>query len=524
MYSVSAILLLALMCVTVPEGLYARRLHRGPRKQNGIKVLCGHTLTEVDHRNDGYRRSPHVVDFNVHLKRDILMWSELADDKIKIEKCDILKGTRDIKLTFKGAELDETDFRRGVVFLIEQAEVEMACRQHLPRYSGIDWEDNYLFFRIKNRKNVGLNSLRVWMHIVPGRYAVPTVDMAVHKEEASISQMSVFKNGVMYDNDNVDDEMEDGDDIDMLTRTVAHWSGPNGPQSPALPVASRLSVVDKTFNLTALELKVSADVDVNISKFRLRRLTKLRFEWDTSLTGTFKADFLFLREFIGEKRSGELNRQFIPDWSFNLNVPLLGKMEAGLSVGIDWVTEIKTSPNLRLSFVAKYLEHQHITAQLFPPKFNAENIKHPETGPSASLEVSDDQGLMNNPIKLEGFSGVRPVFGAAIMYKKKKIIFKGWRIKIKDVEKKIEGLLGAEIGVEVQGSSQSAPYKPFNGPGNAIGVCDSCHQVQGTAFFKGKSQTVKTIVKEKVRDEKVVGSNLFNIRLATICLNKQVCL
>lgn len=69
--------------------------------------MCGQTLTDVGRSSDRYRKMAHVSYFNTHLNLRILMWCAFSEDKIKINNCNILKGTRYMKLTLKNDELEK---------------------------------------------------------------------------------------------------------------------------------------------------------------------------------------------------------------------------------------------------------------------------------------------------------------------------------------------------------------------------------------------------------------------------------
>lgn len=202
----------------------ATRLHRGPRREQGVKLLCGHTLAEVDKemlmkmgiRNAHYGQ--HVVDIDLHLKHDVVMWDELEDDQVSFKQCEFYHRSRLAVVTFTGPMLDISDFRPGTVFAIEQAKFEMACYKNLPTYPDIDAEDDYSFFRIWKVVRAGRDGILVYMKLISGRYVIPAVDIHVHRDEASPSQIDRLKDDIVYDNDNEDDEMDD--EIDTGVRAV----------------------------------------------------------------------------------------------------------------------------------------------------------------------------------------------------------------------------------------------------------------------------------------------------------------
>lgn len=287
-----------------------------------------------------------------------------------------------------------------------------------------------------------------------------------------------------------------------------------------MPISDRLSLLNKRESIAGLDLAVSVDVDVKISSVRLRRLTKLQFEWDQEFVGKFEASLLFLDDSYKSNRTGELAKWFLPGLSFKLGIPLIGKLRAGAFVGINWITRINAGKTVKLFFKAQYKKKQKVTAQLLPPDYNAETVKS-ESGASAELSYSSGNDLN---VRLSGFYGLRPVIGAGITYTKKKVSFKRFRLRVSEETKSVEGNLGADVGVEVQAAVKYPPYEPYLGSGLKIGVCEYCHSAQGSAYFKGQKLSVQAVSGNVVKKEKVILDKLFEVRLATVCLSPQVCI
>lgn len=503
-------------------------LHRGPSKKGAVKLLSGHSLTIPDSTGMKNPRSTaggarhHVLDFTYHLKKDVLIWDEMKKEGINIRKCRINDSGPRSTLYFEGASIDDSDFKMGVAFSIELSDLEISCRRNLPDYPSIDPTDSYLYFLIRKSERTAGGLLKVVMTITHGMNVVPIVDISVHQEDASPDEVYTLQNNVMYDNDNVDDEVTE-EEVESLMSTASRWNAlANQNTSYLTLISTKPSLYDETIKVGPFDLKVNVNVNVGVSKFRLRHLLRLQFEWDQSLGGSISARLYFHQDAHDEKKVGQIKRWYIPGISFSIGIPFVGKLSAGAFIGVNWVTQISGSSSMSLDFSANYERKERVTAQLIPPRYDAQKL--PGSDPSAILTLS---GGTSSSHTLRGFYGIRPLIGAGITHKKTKIRFerRGWRIRIRrrTTTKSIDGNIGADIGIELGTAFQSPAFTAYEGSDLKIGACDKCHSFQGYANFKGKALTAQTVVGSTVKSEKTIVSSLFDIRLGTACLLEAVC-
>lgn len=506
---------LVIFWVHFSEGV--SRVHKAG-KNGKMNVVVGHGLTSFEsepverslsfHPESRKLEKPHVVDFALYLKRDIIIWDELEKDNVSISACGFGDNRRYITMELRGGTLQKSDFEKGVVLIIEQANLELLCGKAVPKFKTIDSTDSYMFLAIKALKLVHENSINITLKIIPGKRVVPIVDLSVRKEEASESDIKKYQN-IKYD----DEEMgtDEPKIVDIATRFAN--SSLSLPYSNHLSLSNKRIFVDKGVNLVA-----NANVNVKISSFRLLRKTGFHFAWDQKLEGFFNTE-LQLDEFLTKaRRSGSVVRWYIPGLSFSINIPVAGKFKAGAFVGIDWVTAMEIGVSATIKMRANYKKHERVTAKLVPPSYKAINKQNGGSYGSVSIAAKEKKNF-----RVSGFFGVRPLIAAGITYKKRKVLFKGWKPKIVTVSKDINGNVGADVGTEIGVVSKSRLYLPYKGSESTIGTCDNCHFAQGAAYFKGKSLTAQTVVGGTVLHEKVVLRSMFVKKLGRVCLLPNAC-
>lgn len=157
--STLATLLFSILCVTLISHTHAKtRLHKGPRKGQPEKIIYGYTKTSppLSDRSGGPPggSAPHIVDFVIHITRDIVVWGELFKDGISMDSCSFKSGSRSSRVMLSGAKLGLTDFGVGVIFAIEKGDFELNCRKPFRLVPGFDKSDSILFF--KNTRKIVL--------------------------------------------------------------------------------------------------------------------------------------------------------------------------------------------------------------------------------------------------------------------------------------------------------------------------------------------------------------------------------
>lgn len=501
-------ILFSLTLFSSGEGM--TRCHRGPKNKNGVAILRGRALTDANGSPaDTGSHARHVVDFSIHLKTDIIIWEELSEDGIRIESCSFPEGASHAKIRLSGKKLDQTDFARGVVLAIEKADLEIGCKKELPSAKEADEADSYWFYRIKRSKNIGDETVLLTVKMIQGMKAVPVIDISVHEKDASKSEIEGLRSFVF----------EDSPGNDETSSRIAPLYDQNA--NTFLPMSDKLQLFKKTIPvLGGVSMEVSGSVNAGIRNFRLTRVSGLHFEWDQTLSASLSASLLTRVNLYRSKRTGSLYRAYIPNMSFSLSIPLVGKIQAGAFLGVNWITELDVSANTRLTFNARYQRYERVRASVIPPSYNAENRLPPGTGASSTTTVSVGS---SSSVRLNGFYGLRPLIGAGITYTKRKVSFRWFKIKIATETKSVNGNLGANVGLQLYAGYRSTSYPPYSGSGIKIGVCHTCHLLQGSAYFRGKTLSVQTVVSGKVTAERVLVSNLFSIRLGTICALQRVC-
>ena len=547
-YGFAVLLTLATLCTLASA---SQRLHKGPSHGQAEVVLQGRTLTDaeygaarrtsassvsralapVGHYQTGARR---IVDFALHLKRDILIWSELHDqDHAKLSSCNIVSRRRRTSLTLLGRNLDPSDFRPGVVLVIDAEDYEMCLRRNVPPMRGIDRSDRQIFVAIESARTGRRGAIRVFGTVTPGRKVVPEVDFAVHEYPEPETEAAMY----------TDTEYAD----EPHSPWSAHFAMPNAVHrmahntSLSLPSVSRFTLAEMERDIgEAAKVKISASVDVNIHSFKLRRLTKLEFTWKQDLSASLDASLEMKDGLLGSRRSGELVRWYIPKLSFKVKVPVIGRLSAGGFVGLNWVSELRAAVSASLKFKARYTRAEHVNARLLPPRYRAQLVASSKSG-DGDVTVSASQG---SSVAVRGFFGVRPVVGVGMkvryrtLYwekiKIRKLTWRGLFKKLWKVVKKlvprwrwknysIEGNIGADFGLEVGAQAKTPAFPPYTRSGLKIGVCDSCHAVHGYINLKGKNFGMQSVVKGRIKGEVTFVSVLFQVRLGTLCALAQTC-
>lgn len=525
---VTALLHLALLQLTDAS----LRLHKGPAPGQSEVVLRGRTVTDDDlppasgsplpttgrsiienvQRADA-PTTRRIVDFALHLKRDILIWNELKQDGGTLHRCGLAAVSKSAGLVVSGKEIDASDFRKGVVLVLDAEDFELCLNRPLPRLPGIDAADNQVFLSINKVYSRPGGRVRLTATVVSGRNVVPKVDFAVHDRPEPEAEAAMHAKV----------EFED----EPHSRWSAHFAMPYtsdrtvSNSSLALPTTSRLSLYKKDIDIGSnAKLEIRVDANVDVQRFRFTRLKGLQFEWEQELSASISTSLVTENNILSSrKRTGELVRWYIPKLSFKVSIPIIGKLKTGGFIGVNWVSQLYVKTSASLSFSATYSRKELVKAQLLPPRYSMYSRGSKSSGRGdVNLNGSGGVGLT-----LSGFYGVRPVVGIGLTYTRKKLKWRRWRFRFVKTTKSLSGELGADIGLQVTAGLKYPPYPAYTGSGLKVGVCSACHSVRGTLDLKGKDFGLQTVKNGVVKSETIFKRNLFEIRLGTLCVLRQVC-
>lgn len=442
---------------------------------------------------DGYR---HLVDFSCHIKRDIVVWDELAKDGITLDRCRFKPGKKKSRVRLSGAKLDVSDFEAGVIFVIEKGDYEVACGKPLNSVPGIDDSDNILFYKILRRRVINRRTVILSLKLLPGRYVVPIVDVNIRKQRAPPMDEDFYM-------------MDSG----TSARVIDPVAGNN-----TLPTSERIS---RSFSRTivvaaGVTFNVAAGVDVSFTSFRVVRLLQLEFRWQQSVDA-FVRGSLNVNLAYRNTLSGEIGQAFIPGLSFGIGIPLVGKLEAGAFIGLDWVVDLEATVQGTLTFDARYRRLEEVTASLLPPSYNAVNKLPSGSGASstASLTLAASAAA-----RFQGFGGIRPFIGVRLEYTRTRIrIFPP---RIDRETRSIDGSIGSDIGLQLTALVMIPPFPPF--PGKSLNsICNNCHNIRANLRFVGKRLSAQLRSGGRVTSERVLVASLFDLDIGTLCFLPQTC-
>lgn len=293
---------------TVPTVCTAKYLHEGFTQPGKHAVLHGTTLaTSNDSASPSLTTQDsevtyHLVDFYIHLDRDVILWDELHQDGVALQ-CDASRlpspgfptpsgrPEKDIDIqrntarplllgqyafTFRGSVIESSDFSTGTVFVIDNYNFERVCGKVVDAVPGVSEEDDTLFFEIFSVPSSGSTHVTVHARRVSGAEVAPLVDVSVHQN--SVPETALPKQ-VVYEEDSLSVASRD------LFAEEA-WANDTIPHQARLTFSCDRYVSLGTFGTLDLHGSVSADV----TRFRLSRVSGLQFTWEqrlsASLTGT----------------------------------------------------------------------------------------------------------------------------------------------------------------------------------------------------------------------------------------------
>ena len=508
--------LLLVVLLFVSQVCATTRLHKGPTNGQSERVLNGRTLSippseageGSSSNSDSSGDTTRLVDFSIHIKKDVVIWNELVKDDIKFKSCWFNPTGRRSDITLAGKKLDVTDFDKNVVFAIEQEDLEINCKRVFEGAPGIDKTDNVLFYKILDVTVISSKKIELKMILVPGWDVVPLVELRVHEEPATSEAMSM--DGFEIDDD--DGEEEEGSSGTEIGQPM---SARFLPGNNSLSTSAKLVSVNRWFEVTTgVSIYVDANVCGRVYNFKLTRLSGFRFEWEQKLEAQIKANLIVNVDYKNHK-NGEALRRYIPGLSFQAGIPLVGKLQAGAFVGFDWFVELDASARSNLHIDATYQGHEAVTATLIPPRYTAVNKLPAGTGATStsSLTYSGTAAL-----RFQGFAGLRPKFGVGITYSRTRITFRRWKLRKYTERRSVDGNVGVKVGVDVQTALMYPGFPPYTGSGWKLGVCNECHHARSSLHFAAKHLSARLMVGDRIAAEGVLVEKVFNWRILTACL------
>lgn len=522
-------------------------------------VLRGHTLTDSASALNiepgllpKLGHEAHKVDFYVHIERDVVVWDELSGSganlqcfktgsnlflnpirtprpigvprfprkPLPIDTFPLDKfsshlsvadestvvvhqqlGTGYYRLVVTGAGIDTSDFPTRSVLVINNEDWEDSCKTTIEEVSGVDEEDDTLFLEILSSKTLSTTSVSINVKRISGEGVAPIVDVDVHHEKTTFTAVP---KSLQFDHGTFTVASKD---IHAAEHFASNETSLETSVRPSFSYNNRVPIG----SLGHMDL--NARVSAGITRFRFVRLRGLKFKWEQYLNGNFKGQ-LFLNGAISpDPWTGPIFRYWIPKLSISGRIPFIAKLKAGAFLGVNWITEIDMKVRADIQFDLRYNRREEVNAQILPPRYSARNLLSPYSGSSGSADVQLSGSY--NGAKFTGFAGVRPQIGVGIEYKRRKW-FK-WKTS------RIDGNVGANVGIEVFAGVKLPPYPAYSGNGKEIGSCDRCHAMQGRLSVKGKKLSAQLVVNNRVKREAIFVQDLFEIRIGTLCALPATC-
>ena len=449
-------------------------MRSGPSEGKPEVTLHGSAI--VDSYWTGTPETRKRVGWSAKLLKDVITWYDLQADKIMIKSC----SRQHVELA--GAMLDPTDYQPGSVFVIDMGDWESQCATPAVQ-SGIPEEDDVLFYEIKSVKNSESGLVNLEIARISGETVVPDVVLDVAEDQGTVvpdateGQVEIFGD----------------DEAASVTRQVI-----------SLPATSRALNLGKNTSLIAeVGLDFNAGVSAKISGFRLVRLIGLKFAWTQSLVAEANAAFSVTKE-VELTKDGRLIQIPVPGFGFRTRrIPFVGRASAGAFVRVDWVLELNAQTTVTAAFDVRREIRRRVEAKVFPPRFTTKPLDPlVPNRQSSSLDFGVDAQA-----GVTGFAGVRPSLGLEVGLGKKSA----------------GGNIGVKLGLELEVGIQSPPFEPFTDGGLKIGVCDTCHALQGGLDFKVKDLSLQLERNRKVTNEIVLLEDIFDINIGTVCAIPATC-
>ena len=488
------------------------RLHKGPTDGQSERVLRGRTLSSAsteDIVSNDINKSPHEVDFSIHIKKDVILWNELVRDDVRFKPCWFETAGTLSDITLAGKNLDVTDFKKDVVFAIEQEDLEFNCKSLFKGTAGIDKSDHVLFYMILDVNVINLRKIQLKMMLVPGKDVVPLIEFQVHEDPAL--------NETSFDGFELNDKVISNSA--QLSRTNEAREITEKDFFPSFSRQVQVQVDKKLIIAPGVAMEVSGSFNAHVFNFRILRLRELEVSWEqaysTNIITKLKADVAF-----NDRKGGELSRNRIKSLKWEVDIPFLGMFKVRGFTFFDWFAELNSSADSQVHIDGVYRGHEEVTVSLNPPRYNAVSLLAPGSRISATAGLSYDG---TGTFKSQGFFGVRPRIGISVLRTRKRYEFRDFKLVSFKEKARVRGDVGIRIGLDVQTALENPIFPPFSGSGPTLGFCADCHLVQAGLNFVGKDLRARLILNRHAFIEKVIVTNVFNRQILTACLVRQEC-
>eukprot|EP00178_Gracilaria_changii_P025654 TRINITY_DN78991_c0_g1_i1.p1 TRINITY_DN78991_c0_g1~~TRINITY_DN78991_c0_g1_i1.p1 ORF type:complete len:547 (+),score=93.12 TRINITY_DN78991_c0_g1_i1:229-1869(+) len=436
-----------------------------------------------------------VVEYDIVLKKDIVVFNELQEVGVRISSCSRDAESKQAAIEMRGDNLDASDFRQGVAFVINSEDWEKSCGPVAP-VEGIDSEDDALFYEIGQMSQNG-QSVSIQMVIISGEYVIPEIDLTFMDKPSSLSSLPAE---VVYDSSPAFAEVSSMLSTSFTARML--------DQNNTLLTVERPLFTGKgtktVFPGGVLDYDVSLDAKLGKLKIQRKGLS-LRLELMPRVDLDVSFDLSVTKEAKFSTRK-ELLRKAIP--KLGICKKLLGLK---ICVGAFWKIEWVFDGEMDVTDLMIGVDVEHHSAYILnlsgKKGFEATSKLPPAAGSSGRFTL--DFPPSTTAIQgVKAFTGVRPAVGLA-----GKIGKSG-----------LEGNVGAKLGLEASAQLKRDPaHSPYTGSGATVGTCDRCHILQGDVKIRGKDLSLEFLKNEELKKEKVLLSQLFDIRLSKVCAIPAVC-
>lgn len=421
--------------------------------------------------------------FSVELKKDVLLWDELAQDGVRISSCR-KAGDRQVQIELQAAHLDKADYVLGTAFAISVEDLELHCRK-FSTVAGVSAKDPVSFFIIRRAQHQAQgngHTVSLRMKRVHGSEVVPACHVKKIPAEANVPISSRIQ--------------FDGHRETALQTKVSQ-----------LELLPEIPLTNPDVNLNSIfpgsSIKTLATMDASIDNFSFTRLFSLEVQWmqavKTNMTSRLTATSSYR---VTDTR--EIFRREIDQ--FSERVPFFGTFRVTAFKKMDVVQSIEIDENVD-AFVAATNENQ----ALVTAKFSSQTLSIESLLPSgfgSGGEGTVDFGrVVKHEFGITGFYGVVP--GVSIVAS-----FAGRRY---------EAVVDVSIGLEASVKKQTPPFPPMTGVSRTFGVCEKCHGIRVNAAVVGKDLQTKLFEDGVLEDQETHLKSLFRFDLANICALEQPC-
>lgn len=448
----------------------------------------------------------HVVDVEVELHMSAVEWRELSLDGIEMDKCRKVKKNRRTKIEISGQAVDLSDFSSSPnAFTITHQEWDSDCGKSIGTFSDISNDDELLCFLIvDSRGDDGIRAV-LTLKRINCMLVAPSVTATVRNNAVPISAVP---SRLLNTNGRSVEEPE--------------VTGKSILEDVSVPASERISLkfYEKITLSTDSESKVqglatfeaSAGFGVDIQNFSIKKKLKWLF-WKSKVYGNFDVVLwaetstnLDISGSYTADTSKQLLRQSVPGVGWSIKIPFLGRVGIGGFAKLDFVADIAFEVGASLTTSSSFAKRERVSFDMIPKfKISASLLSKSNSG-NSGMEVTNSYSSSASAA-ITGFAGLRPAAGLEINFGK---VFKG------------EANLGVKIGLQASLTAKYPPFDPVNTAGLLVGVCSTCHSVQGVLSLKGKDLELE-YSSGSTEKEITILEDVFDIALGTFCAAERAC-